>query len=109
VACKNKREDNEHLQSFHSKSENYGMQFTINKIWQTLNFELIAQRCTLKNIGHILGTKRIEHQPPSLCSKITTSNNVFIQVSQHVILRCMMFKYLKSNQGTSKGFIEKLW
>lgn len=41
--AKTKREDNKHLQSFHPKSKNYGMQFSINKILQTLNFELITQ------------------------------------------------------------------
>jgi hypothetical protein len=41
--AKTKKEENKHLQSFHSKYENYGMQFTINKIWQELNFEFITQ------------------------------------------------------------------
>jgi hypothetical protein len=41
--AKTKGKDNKHLQSFHSKSENYGMQFTIDKIWQALNFGLIIQ------------------------------------------------------------------
>ncbi len=86
VACKNK-----HLQSFHSKYENYGMQFTINKIWQELNFEFITQKCTLRNIGH-----KLLFMVGSLQYQFYLS---LIRAMGHVL---MIFKLIKISENTNK-------